>query len=77
MNHAATATDARVKDLVCGMLVDPATAKHRAAHAGQTYYFCSGRCAERFRADPEGILGKAAREAAPAACCAAHSHASP
>ena len=75
MNHAATATDARVKDPVCGMLVDPATAKHRAAHVGQTYYFCSGRCAERFRADPEGVLAKAAREAAPAACCAAHSHA--
>ncbi|HWA38277.1 MAG TPA: heavy metal translocating P-type ATPase [Burkholderiales bacterium] len=75
MNHVATAADTRVKDPVCGMLVDPTTAKHRAAHAGQTYYFCSARCAERFRADPEGVLAKATQEAAPAACCAGHSHA--
>ena len=32
------------RDPVCGMDVDPHTAKHRAAHAGRTYYFCSEGC---------------------------------
>ncbi|HEX4893085.1 MAG TPA: YHS domain-containing protein, partial [Hyphomicrobiaceae bacterium] len=30
-----------VKDPVCGMTVDPATAKHSHTHEGTTYYFCS------------------------------------
>jgi Cu+-exporting ATPase len=34
------------------MAVDPTTARATAAHAGQTYYFCNPRCAERFRAEP-------------------------
>ena len=28
-----------VKDPVCGMTIDPATAKYRAEHGGKTYYF--------------------------------------
>jgi P-type Cu+ transporter len=40
------------KDPVCGMSVDPATAKHKAEHAGATYYFCSAGCREKFAADP-------------------------
>ena len=39
-------------DPVCGMNVDPATAKHRLSHQGQDYFFCSARCRERFAADP-------------------------
>jgi Cu+-exporting ATPase len=38
------------------MEVDPHTARHRAEHAGRTYYFCSERCRERFIADPESYL---------------------
>ena len=49
------------KDPVCGMDVDPHTAKHRAEHAGRTYYFCSARCRERFVADPERYLAPEAR----------------
>src|SRR6202521_1291145 len=45
-----------VKDPVCGMSVNPATAKHRLEHAGKTYYFCCGRCADKFKADPEKYL---------------------
>jgi len=44
-------------DPVCGMTVDPATAKHRAEHRGEAYYFCAARCRERFEADPERYLG--------------------
>ena len=46
------------KDPVCGMDVDPHTAKHRADHAGRTYYFCSARCRERFVADPAKFLAE-------------------
>jgi len=48
---------ARVKDPVCGMMVDPATARGGSAeHAGKSYYFCNPRCAERFRAEPAKYL---------------------
>src|SRR5256885_2584660 len=50
-----------VKDPVCGMAVDPATAKHRRAHGGQTYYFCCQHCAEKFDAAPEKFLQAPAR----------------
>jgi Cu+-exporting ATPase len=43
-------------DPVCGMKVNPATARHRFAHQGQDYFFCSGRCRERFEAEPEKYL---------------------
>lgn len=46
----------REKDPVCGMMVDPERAAGKAEHAGKTYYFCSRRCAERFRAEPEKFL---------------------
>ena len=45
-----------VKDPVCGMSVDPHTAKHRAEHAGQAYYFCSAGCRTKFMADPAKYL---------------------
>jgi Cu+-exporting ATPase len=54
--HGAAATAQLVKDSVCGMDVDPHTARHRAEHAGRTYYFCSGRCRERFVAEPAKYL---------------------
>jgi len=52
-----------VQDPVCGMKVDSATAKHRNQHAGKSYYFCCGHCAEKFKADPEKYLSQAARSA--------------
>jgi Cu+-exporting ATPase len=45
-----------VRDPVCGMMVDPAIAEHRADHAGQRYFFCSAKCRERFTADPDRYL---------------------
>ncbi|MCT4475496.1 YHS domain-containing protein, partial [Bosea spartocytisi] len=53
-----------VKDPVCGMTVDPATAKHRAAHAGQTYFFCSARCQNKFEADPAAYVREKAEKPA-------------
>jgi P-type Cu+ transporter len=51
MENAANSATA-VTDPVCGMSVDPATARYKLEHAGKTYYFCCGHCAEKFRADP-------------------------
>ena len=45
-----------VKDPVCHMDVDPATARGSAEYKGQTYYFCSPGCVTRFNADPEKYL---------------------
>ncbi len=45
-----------VIDLVCGMTVDPHTAKHRADHAGHPYYFCSQGCHTKFVAEPLKFL---------------------
>jgi Cu+-exporting ATPase len=44
------------RDVVCGMSVDPATAKNRAEHDGKTYYFCGARCREKFLNDPQKFL---------------------
>jgi Cu+-exporting ATPase len=51
------------------MTVEPARARASAQHAGQTYYFCNPRCAERFRADPARYLAdpRAASSGAPVA----------
>jgi len=43
----------QVKDPVCGMDINPSDAKQKLVHAGETYYFCSAGCAEKFRAQPE------------------------
>src|ERR1700716_2766645 len=45
-----------VIDPVCGMKVDPATAKHRFTYRGRDYFFCSARCRTRFEAEPAKYL---------------------
>jgi Cu+-exporting ATPase len=46
-------------DPVCGMSVDPATARGGSAtHEGKTYYFCCASCREKFRGDPGRYLKK-------------------
>jgi Cu+-exporting ATPase len=39
-------------DPICGMRVDPVTAKHTAQFQGKTYYFCAPGCKKAFEADP-------------------------
>ena len=41
-----------VRDPVCGMNVDPATANQRADYGDTTYYFCSPGCRSKFVKDP-------------------------
>ena len=45
-------------DPVCGMTVDPATAKFSTEHEGTRYYFCCGGCLAKFTADPAKYLGR-------------------
>jgi Cu+-exporting ATPase len=45
-----------VKDLVCGMDVDPARAAAHIGYKGSNYYFCSPGCARKFEAAPEQYL---------------------
>jgi Cu+-exporting ATPase len=56
--HAAVGAGTKVLDPVCGMTVDPATAKYRADYAGSTYYFCSAGCQSKFTANPAKYLNK-------------------
>ncbi len=57
----ADAAPAKAKDPVCGMSVDPATAKHKTEHAGTAYYFCRAGCRTKFVADPARYLAKPAQ----------------
>jgi len=43
-------------DPVCGMKVDPATAKNVWEFEGKTYYFCGKGCLEKFKNDPAKYL---------------------
>jgi Cu+-exporting ATPase len=44
------------RDPVCGMNVNPATAKHVHNHRGKNFYFCCAPCVEKFKADPAKYL---------------------
>ncbi len=58
-------------DPVCGMPVDPVTARHHHEHNGKAFHFCSARCAERFAADPDRCIGASTEASASAAESAA------
>ncbi len=48
------------RDPVCGMNVNPATAKHVHERKGKNYYFCCAGCVEKFEADPAKYLSGSA-----------------
>jgi len=54
--HAAK--EKSVVDPVCGMTVNPATAAGSFEYKGDTYYFCSLHCLEKFRRAPAEVLNK-------------------
>ncbi|MCM2282276.1 MAG: heavy metal translocating P-type ATPase [Bdellovibrionaceae bacterium] len=54
--HSLSA-DVKVTDPVCGMRIDPQTAKGGSSvYSGQTYYFCNPKCKTKFDAAPESYL---------------------
>ncbi len=62
---ATPASEERALDPVCGMTVNPATAKHRAEQGGKTYFFCSAGCREKFEKEPAKYLAPKGEEAPP------------
>lgn len=53
---------AQHRDPICGMQVEAETAAGQSEYRGQTYYFCSEGCKERFEQDPEQYQGKSSEE---------------
>ena len=45
-----------MRDPVCGMAVNPARAAGRFTWKGETFYFCSTRCLDKFKKAPESFL---------------------
>lgn len=60
-NHPAIASEGQVTDPVCGMSVDPHTARHRSSHGGHPYYYCSAGCKAKFEANPGRYLSPQAK----------------
>ncbi len=51
--------DFSAKDPVCGMTVDPPQARGKAQYRGDTYFFCSPDCMQKFMASPSSYRGPA------------------
>ena len=66
MKHQHAHTGSAI-DPVCGMTVDPVTAKHRADHKGHGFYFCSAGCKTKFQANPLKYLDARMKSAEPVA----------
>jgi len=64
-HHHHEGTTEAATDPVCGMTVDPHTAKHRAGYGGRTYFFCSAGCRTKFIADPQKYLDARQSEPVP------------
>jgi Cu+-exporting ATPase len=56
-------------DPVCGMKVNTSTAQQIFVHEGQTYYFCSRSCREKFATNPQGYLAGGNQPSEPHSCC--------
>jgi len=47
-----------MKDPVCGMTVKPEQAAGQSQHNGQTYYFCSAGCKQKFEQNPQQVTSQ-------------------
>ena len=64
----------KVIDPVCGMEVDPAKSAGAFEHKGTTYHFCSIRCLDKFKNDPDSFVDPATPQpaGAPLYTCPMH-----
>jgi len=62
--HRHADGNAKVRDPVCGMSVDPATSRYRFDYRGETFHFCSAGCQTKFAADPQKYLDQSRPKAA-------------
>ncbi len=63
------------RDPVCGMNVEPETARAKVEYDGKSYYFCSVGCGKRFEKEPEKYLAAPETGGREQAHADAHSHA--
>jgi P-type Cu+ transporter len=56
LDPASSSAKAREKDPVCGMDVNPASARFQTRHHGTDYFFCCAGCLAKFQANPQKIL---------------------
>ena len=61
--HQHAIAPAAVVDPVCGMKISPDDAVGHIEHEGETYYFCSQDCLDRFAANPNALLEKTVQAA--------------
>ncbi|MBV9287290.1 MAG: heavy metal translocating P-type ATPase [Hyphomicrobiales bacterium] len=61
--QAGAVSSSTTVDPVCGMSVDPATAKASATYEGGTFYFCCAGCCDKFLADPTRYVAAGAERA--------------
>src|SRR5437763_14729250 len=54
--EATNSAEVKAVDPVCGMKVNPATAKFKTNYSNKDYFFCSAGCLAKFQANPEQIL---------------------
>ena len=47
-----------VKDIVCGMTIDPKSSAGQSEYEGKTYYFCGLGCKRKFDANPSQFAAK-------------------
>ena len=57
-DHRAQKVSNTVKDPVCGMNVDPESAKGVSEYKGTKYFFCSVKCKTKFDANPSQFVGR-------------------
>ena len=70
MAHPSEAKTKLARDPVCGMSVDPETAKEKVEFEGTTYYFCSAGCRSAFEKDPSRYAGQSVQIEQPGHLCA-------
>lgn len=57
--HHNSAADGKAKDPVCGMSVSPEKAAAASVLKGNTYYFCSRSCRDKFEQAPDTYIAAA------------------
>jgi len=59
LKHIVSKEKAMAKDPVCGMTIDENHAAARSEYQGQTFYFCSQDCKNKFDRDPATYADRA------------------
>ncbi|GCE50977.1 Cu+-exporting ATPase [Thermosporothrix hazakensis] len=63
---------AQVIDPVCGMTVDPNTARFSSEYQGKTFYFCAPGCKKTFEQNPASFLQQGETEQQGHTCTCGH-----